>query len=419
MAAGPYQTDIAPPRWLNELRTRGDDLTRARDWAGVHAYRDELRRDGDCWTHLWGPWCAVAARWVGDPGASALLDEVIDAGFRQPGIVAGELEAAFGEDPDWPRLVDRLNAPAPPPALELRTWPVLPTAPPPALFRLPPEREATLRTLIPAPAADAWDTATGLTEWVGRRWVHANGHLDIDDAVTCLERVDAGERFACVEYALVLSQALNAVGIPARRLDLRQSDHHTGLGRGHMVSEAWIDGLDRWIVLDGQNRCHWVDADGAPLGAAQLQSAVRAGRPVRAVRRGPGLSAEEADVWRSHFAAVATTGGTWATGAFVPVHQEHFLIRTPRLEHDPAALYPDLSGVGIGLDLVDGWAAIRPATHHPFADGFRVDTDAGTGNVPVGGAWVLATDPGEHRVTVAVRTRYGALRAHELTYRVR
>ncbi|MEV0731431.1 transglutaminase domain-containing protein [Polymorphospora sp. NPDC050346] len=419
MAAGPYKTETTTADWLNELRTRGDDLTRARDWAGIHAYRGELRRDVVFWTHMWGPWCAVAAHRIGDPGAYALLDEVIDGGFRQPEVLFGELEAAFGGDPDWPRLRERLAAPAPPPSLELLTWPVLPTAPPPALFRLPPEREPALRARIPAPATDAWETATGLAEWVGRRWAHANGHLDVDDAVTCLERVDAGERFACVEYALVLTQALNAVGIPARRLDLRQPDHHVGLSRGHMATEAWIDGLDRWIVLDGQNRCHWVDSDGTPQGAAQLQAAVRAGLPVRAVRRGAALSAEETDVWRSHFAAVATTGGTWAAGAFVPVHQERGLVCTPRLERDPAVLYPDLSGVGIGLDLVDGWAAIRPVTNHPFADGFRIETDTGTGTLPVGGAWVLATDPGEHRATVAVRTRYGSLTPHELTYRAR
>jgi hypothetical protein len=47
------------------------------------------------------------------------------------------------------------------------------------------------------------------------------------------------------------------VNIPARRLDLRAKDSHVGFARGHVVTEAWIDDLNRWVVLDRQNGAWW------------------------------------------------------------------------------------------------------------------------------------------------------------------
>jgi hypothetical protein len=82
-----------------------------------------------------------------------------------------------------------------------------------------------------------------------------------------------------VEYSLVLSQVLNALAIPARRLALRQENYHVGLGRAHAVSEAWIDDFCRWIVLDGQNGLYWTGNDGQPIGILELQQAARSGTP--------------------------------------------------------------------------------------------------------------------------------------------
>ena len=103
--------------------------------------------------------------------------------------------------------------------------------------------------------------------------------MEIDDAVECLRRVDEGQRLACMEYSLVLSQTLNALGIPARNLGLFQDNYHVGFGRAHRVSEAWIDDLCRWVVLDGQNGLYWTGADGEPLGAVALQRAAGSGAP--------------------------------------------------------------------------------------------------------------------------------------------
>jgi transglutaminase-like putative cysteine protease len=122
------------------------------------------------------------------------------------------------------------------------------------LYTIADDRRSALLDRLPSATDSAWDTATRLLEFVHDRWEHSNDHVENPDALNVLDRVDAGDRFACVEYSIVLSQALNAVGIPARRVELFQANYHVGVGRGHVVSEAWIDDLDRWVLLDGQKR---------------------------------------------------------------------------------------------------------------------------------------------------------------------
>ena len=282
--------------------------------AALYAGLDELRRDTELWPTLWGPMAAVAARHMGDPAARTLLDEAIAAGFNQIEPIEEELVGAFGGDPDWAELVRRIRANHAPVPLVFTDWPTINPTLPLTLFRIEPEREPELRQRIPAPSGSAWATALELLSWVSRRWRHANSHLDVDDAVKCLDRVDAGDRFACVEYSLVLSQALNAVGIPARKLALRQAEYQTGMGRGHVVSEAWIDDLGRWVVLDGQNGSYWAAA-GRPLGVLDLQALTPAELAEVEFVPAPGVPALPADavvLWRTYFHSVTTTGITWS-----------------------------------------------------------------------------------------------------------
>lgn len=252
------------------------------------------------------------------------------------------------------------------------------------------------------------------------RWLHGNAHVERDDAVECLDRVDAGERFACVEYSLVLTQALNALAIPARRLSLRQANQHVGAGRGHVVSEAWIDELARWVVLDGQNGLYWTDAEGTPLGAVQLQAWLRSGEPrPRAVLTAEArpLSDSDLEAWFSYFASLSTTGATWSADPFVPVFQRSHLIVTDRLEHRPDAVYPDLSEVGMGMTLVDGKPAVRLSTPHPYPRGFVAIEDGLQHElIPHDPVWALRDTPGAHETELSVRTAYGRLPGRPLRY---
>jgi len=396
------------------LRTRGDDLCRERDWQGLHALRQELRADHVFWAERWGPVCAVAAGHVGDyKVARELLEEIIAAGFHQPGHYAEESESAFDGDAELEQLWAGTADIRPPAPVTLMEWPTITPSAPLSLFRLEPEGEDRLREMIPPPASTAWETAKQMAIWVSSQWKHANVHMEVDDAVLCLERVASGSRFACVEYTLVLSQALNALGIPARKVNLAQDGYHAGVGRGHVVSEAWIDDLNRWVVLDGQNGLYWTDGDGTPLGLLELMELHRGGAAVTGYvgAREP-FTEEKARFWFSYFAHGVCTAGIAASGGHVPIFQRHYVYVTSRLEKDSSRLYPDLSEIAIGVQEIGGQLALRFAAAHPFATGFEVAGE------PLEDHWVMDSTPGEHLVDVRTRTPYGPLAPQTLRYEV-
>jgi hypothetical protein len=399
---------------MDQLRKRAQDLSTAGDWAGLLALRADLEHDRKYWSDLWGPLCAIAARQTQDPGAMDLLEDLVRAGFCQPQFLGGQLESAFTGDPGWPQLLDRMahNVPAAP--LVLTEWPVITPAGPLGLLDLP-HRARELRALAHSPLGSAWQTDLAALHWVTHLWRAANAHMEIDDAVECLRRVDEGQRFACAEYSLVLAQALNALGIPARRLSLRQDNYHVGIGRGHAVCEAWLDDLCRWVVLDGQNGLYWTRDDGEPLGAVELQQAARSGapRPSYVTARND-VGDGDADLWFSYFRGIpSSTAGTWAPGSFGIVFQRTRLATSNRLEHRPDALYPDLSQLGVQTALDGERPALRLATAHPYARGFVAD-----GNPLPAVLLPLDQAPGDHELILAARTDYGALPGKPLRYRV-
>jgi hypothetical protein len=202
--------------------------------------------------------------------------------------------------------------------------------------------------------------------------------------------------------------------LPSPRLELRQDQYQVGIGRAHMVSEAWIDGLSRWVVLDGQNGLYWTGEDGAPLGAVALCDAVRTGATWLAyVSLRDDFTHASAQYWFSYFANVTSKAGTWAEGPYSVVFQRDRLASSNRLEHGSGAFYPDLSELGVATVLDDGRPALRLSTAHPYATGFAVD-----GTALEGDTLVLDTAPGDHEHELAVRTGYGILSGHALRYRV-
>jgi len=168
---------------------------------------------------------------------------------------------------DWPALRARIEDNAPLPPVALVRWPCSSPILPLGLSRLDAAGATRLTARLPQPQASALATAEMLLGWVTDRWPHSGSSLEaFNDANVVLDRVEQGERFACGEYTLVLTQALNALQIPARPISLFRLDYYAGLGTGHVVTEAWIDDLGKWVVLDGQNGAVWRDAAGTPLG---------------------------------------------------------------------------------------------------------------------------------------------------------
>ncbi len=395
------------------LRTRARDLLNAEDWDSLHRMRAELADDTVLWGDLWGPVAAVAARQVGDPSALPLLKSLVESGFRQPEILGDLLERSFGNDPGWAALLSQMQEGPGPAAITLVDWPVQRPTGPLRLFALP-DRAEELRSLLPVPSQSAWETTCALLQWITFRCQHANAHMEADDAVECLHRVDQGHRYARVEYSLVLSQALNAVGIPARRVSLRQRDYHVGLGRGHVAAEAWIDDLARWVLLDGQNGMYWVGADGLPLATVDLQRIALDGspRPSFFTYR-DGMSDSDGDFWFTYFAHATSTSGTWSPRPFSLPFQRRGIVTSRRLEQDPAALYPDLTEIGVETALWEDRSALILATNHPYTTGFLADAQPLDGDL-----YPLDLRTGEHQVALAVATPYGSLPAKTLRCRV-
>ncbi|GAA1564774.1 hypothetical protein GCM10009789_17900 [Kribbella sancticallisti] len=402
--------DDLPPRELAELRLRAEQLVRDGEDRPLLELVRELRTDEQWWVHLWAPAVAVAARRLGAPNAIALLEEAVAAGLSQPELFEGELEKLFGADAAWPSLRERMRANVPQPLVELTDWPEPGPALPVELYTIAPDRLAPLLARLPRPSPSAWETARRMLAWVHAQWDHANDHVEDPDALNVLERVEAGARFACAEYSIVLSQALNAVRIPSRRVDLRQADHHVGVGRGHVVSEAWIDDLDRWVLLDGQNGSYWVDAGGHPLGVRELQRSAEVPAFVGAGDVEPLTNAQAAG-WFSYFASASTTGYTWSEGSFAPVFQEQRTIRTPRLLRDGDLAYPRLSAITTGIGGRGTNPTVRFTHAHPYGTGIRLGPD-----LLHDGEWPLDLTPGVHELTATIVTPYGETAPQRFSY---
>ena len=125
---------------------------------------------------------------------------------------------------------------------------------------------------------DDYEKVRAVSRWVRSRWEH-NGSNEPQkpDPISILQEAAQGKRFRCVEYSVVLSAALNAIGIPARVLALKTEDVETReSGAGHVVTEAYLADAKKWVMVDGQ----WdviPTLKGRPLSAVELQQALARG----------------------------------------------------------------------------------------------------------------------------------------------
>jgi hypothetical protein len=413
------ETDAAAA--ADALRNLAIDYIRAHRWADLRALEPELRGDREYWISFWGPACAIGRWHEGRVDARELLEDCIDQGFHDVEPLGTTFRESFGTEPDWPALLARIQANVPPAPVELIRWPCARPILPLGLSRLDAAGAAALAARLPEPLPGALATAEMLLAWATGRWRHSGAvHDQSGDANVVLDRVERGERFACVEYTTVLTQALNAVQIPARPVSLFRTGYHAGLGTGHAVTEAWIDDLGKWALFDGQNGAVWRDADGVPLGALELQSRYRAGDRPEFSGGGPNFDAEDAGEWFKYFYAVSVTGTlACSAGPYVPIMEVSAVIPSQRLADTAADAAPDLAAIATGVADRQGPALVFTADH-PYASGVLVtDAGRGTATVPAGEPYPLAREAGEYRATVAVTTRYGALTPQPLHYVVR
>lgn len=119
------------------------------------------------------------------------------------------------------------------------------------------------------------DKALILMNWTHSQWKHnGNNKPKESNALYILEQANNGEQFRCVEYGIVLSATLNSISIPTRTLGLKTKDvETTKYGAGHVVSEAYIPDLKKWVFMDAQiNYIPYLN--GVPLNAVEYQKAI-------------------------------------------------------------------------------------------------------------------------------------------------
>ena len=128
---------------------------------------------------------------------------------------------------------------------------------------------------IVAGAANDTERALRMVNWVHQQWNH-NGMNEPSkpDALTILAEAKQGKQFRCVEYGTVTAAALNAIGLPARRLGLKMKEvETTQYGAGHVLLEVYLPDLKKWVMLDGQFDIMPV-LNNVPLTAVEFQQAI-------------------------------------------------------------------------------------------------------------------------------------------------
>lgn len=119
------------------------------------------------------------------------------------------------------------------------------------------------------------DRVLQILNWTHTRWEHDGSNPASESkTLVILAEAEAGERFRCVEYGLVLRSALASQGMMARTLGLKTRDVEvTRLGAGHVLTEVWSSEFQKWFLADGQFNVVPI-AEGVPLNAVELQEAI-------------------------------------------------------------------------------------------------------------------------------------------------
>jgi len=117
--------------------------------------------------------------------------------------------------------------------------------------------------------------ALRILKWAHDQWKHnGNNEPKKGDALSILAEAKEGKQFRCVEYGIVTTSALNAIGLPARVLALKTKDvETTQSGAGHVLLEVYLKDLKKWALIDGQYDAMPVLND-VPLNAVEFQQAI-------------------------------------------------------------------------------------------------------------------------------------------------
>lgn len=119
------------------------------------------------------------------------------------------------------------------------------------------------------------DKALNLLAWVNSHIRHTGNYDNSDkqDALTLLELAfDKDYAINCLAMSIVLCECLLAVGAKARVMYMMPES--TEDGDNHVVVEAFVSDLDKWIMLDPTYGSYCLDVQGNILNLHELQSMI-------------------------------------------------------------------------------------------------------------------------------------------------
>jgi Transglutaminase-like superfamily len=146
------------------------------------------------------------------------------------------------------------------------------------------------------------EKALKILHWVHTQWQHdGSNEPQKSDAISILDEAREGKKFRCVEYGIVATACLNAVGLKARTLGLMIKEvETTKYGAGHVLLEVYLEDLKKWALLDGQ----W-DAvpmvNNIPLNAVEFQMAIVKDYEALAISTSSGISKRHYIDWISPY----------------------------------------------------------------------------------------------------------------------
>lgn len=119
------------------------------------------------------------------------------------------------------------------------------------------------------------EKALAILSWTHQQWKHnGSNQPSKSDAITILKEAQSGMKFRCVEYGIVSTDALLAVGMKARVLGLETRDVETvKSSAGHVLAEVWLREENKWAMIDGQFNVMPI-LNGVPLNAVEFQRAI-------------------------------------------------------------------------------------------------------------------------------------------------
>jgi len=124
-------------------------------------------------------------------------------------------------------------------------------------------------------AKDDYERLKKIVKWTHDRWEQSGSNWpSCSDPLTILREASEGERFRCVEYAIVTAAIARAFGMPSRVLELKREDAETAKSNaGHVVAEVFLKKFDKWVFADPQFDVI-PEVDGVPLNAVEFQDAL-------------------------------------------------------------------------------------------------------------------------------------------------